>query len=583
MKVFTAWFTMLLMSLLLMPVLAMAAAPPIQLFMNGKQLVPEVAPRIVNDNTIVPIRIIAESLGSKVSWDPKARKVSVNKEGINMQLFIDKKQATVSGKSYTLETAPTIIEGNTMLPIRFVSENLGVEVKWDEPTRSVFLYQQASDKKDGVTSESGTGNKQDQSGSGNGATAGSNGSTGGKNPEGNKDQGQANEKPASSVGSGKPVKAGEQPVDNSSSTPSPRCAAPEGMTKPAPLTAAKSDVSTEKKATVHTAAVVDKKGTVNAGVSEVKQAAVTTGSSSHTVQSGKLIKVQSISLKGDALCIETSGGEVKPSMFKLSGPDRIVMDVPGAELGASLTELVNEKTKEGTVPLAEQSDIVAKIRYSLFSNDPSIVRIVIDLQKKSELILSETMPSGLIIGKFVKGKDKFRIVIDPGHGGKDPGTLSKNNKREKDFVLALGHKVNSLLQSEPKVEVLMTRTDDTFIELSDRVAQAQQFEADLFISIHANAINRENIRGTETFYWTEQSSEFAALMHRHVLEATGFPDRKVKQERFYVIRNTTMPAVLLEIGFMSNSTDEAQMHQDAFQNRVAASIVAAIKKQLNLD
>ncbi|MBP2440333.1 N-acetylmuramoyl-L-alanine amidase [Paenibacillus sp. PvR052] len=555
MKVLTAWFTMLLLSLLLMPVLAMAAAPSIQLFMNGKQLVPEVAPRIVNDNTIVPIRVIAESLGSKVSWDPKVRKVSVDKEGINIQLFIDKKQAMVAGKSYMLETAPTIIEGNTMLPIRFVSENLGVEVKWDEPTRSVFLYQQASDVKDGMASENGTENKKDQTGAG-GAVAGNNGSTDGKNAQGSKDQGKDSEKPASSVGSGNPVKAGEQPVDKGANTPTIGCVAPESIIKKAPLAVAKSDVSSEKKD------------------------AVTTGSSSNKVEAVKLTKVQSISLKDDMLCIETSVGEVKPNMFKLSGPDRIVMDIPGAELHASLAALVNEKTKEGNVPLTEPSETVAKIRYSLFSNDPSIVRIVIDLQKKSELILSDMLPSGLIIGKFVNGKDKFRIVIDPGHGGKDPGAISKNNRREKDFVLALGNKVSSLLQNDPKVEVLMTRSDDTFIALSDRVAQAQQFEADLFISFHANSINKSNIRGTETFYWTEQSSDFAALMHRHVLEATGFPDRKVKQERFFVIRNTTMPAVLLEIGFLSNPTDEAEMHKDAFQNRVAASIVAAIKKQL---
>lgn len=72
-------------------------------------------------------------------------------------------------------------------------------------------------------------------------------------------------------------------------------------------------------------------------------------------------------------------------------------------------------------------------------------------------------------------------------------------------------------------------------------------------------------------------------MHKSIVEATGFTDRKVKQERFYVIRNTTMPSVLLEIGFLSNPAEEALMYQDAFQNRVAESIVAAIKKQLNLD
>lgn len=547
MKVFTAWFTMLLLSLLLLPVMALAAAQPIQLFMNGKQLVPEVAPRIVNDNTIVPIRIIAESLGSKVSWDPKLRKVSVVKEGTNIQLFIDKKQATVAGKSYSLETAPTIIEGNTMLPIRFVSEKLGVEVKWDDPTRSVFLYQQKSPESDQLASGDGK-VKEDQSRPGKGAVAGNNNSTDGKNTQGSKDQAKTGDTPVSSGGSGNPVKAGEQPVDQGTNIPTLGCAIPQNVTK---------------SLTPGAAAAIDP---------VVKNEAV------------KLVKVKSIGLEGETLCIQTTGGVVKPNMFKLAGPDRIVMDIPGAELDASLAALVNE-AKEGTVPLTQKHDIVAKIRYSLFSKDPSIVRIVIDLQNKSELILSDMLPSGLITGKFVKGqvKDRFRVIIDPGHGGKDTGAISVINRREKDFVLSLGNKVTSLLRKEPGIEVLMTRSDDTFIELSDRVAKAQQSEADLFVSIHANAINKESVGGTETFYWTPQSLDFATLMHSSILEATGFPDRKVKQERFYVIRNTTMPSVLLEIGFLSNRTEEALMYQDAFQNRVAESIVAAIKKQLNLN
>ncbi len=226
---------------------------------------------------------------------------------------------------------------------------------------------------------------------------------------------------------------------------------------------------------------------------------------------------------------------------------------------------------------------MAKIRYSLFSKEPSTVRIVIDLQKKSELILSDVLPGGLISAKFAKGKDRYRVVIDPGHGGKDSGAVSVTNRFEKDLVLSLGHKVADLLQKEPGIEAVMTRTDDTFIELADRVAKAEESEADLFISIHANTINKESVGGTETFYWTPQSLDFANLMHKSIVEATGFTDRKVKQERFYVIRNTTMPSVLLEIGFLSNPAEEALMYQDAFQNRVAESIVAAIKKQLNLD
>ncbi len=104
MKFLTSWFTLLLLSLLLIPAV-FAESPSIQLFMNGKQLVPEVSPRIVNGNTIVPVRIIAESLGSKVSWDAKQRKVSVDQGQTSIQLFIDKTSAVVNGKNASVGSA----------------------------------------------------------------------------------------------------------------------------------------------------------------------------------------------------------------------------------------------------------------------------------------------------------------------------------------------------------------------------------------------------------------------------------------------------------------------------------------------
>ncbi|TVY11706.1 AMIN domain-containing protein [Paenibacillus cremeus] len=492
MKVITAWLTLLLVSLLMLPTLALAAVPQIQLFMNGKPLLTEVAPQIVNNTTIVPVRVIAESVGSKVTWDSKAKKVTVDKDSTSIQLFIDKTSAMVNNKSYTLEAAPSIINGNTMLPLRFVSEQLGVKVTWDEITKSVFLYNTidaASDQPASIF------------------------------------------RPEETVKAGDPAAGDKKPTDQ----------------QPAPGQSTSAQPSVQPPVTPATTIV------------------------------------QGILLKGDTVSIKLSDkATIKPNSFQLSGPERIIVDLPNVKLDPLMAAKLNA---QGEAALPDKSDQVSQIRYSLFSKEPSIVRIVIDLPRKSDLKLTDAQQTGEITLKLspATSKGKFKVVIDPGHGGKDTGAISITKRNEKDFVLSLGKKVVALLQKEPMIEPIMTRSDDTFIELADRAAMANEAGADLFVSIHANSAPGETARGAETYYYTEQSQDFAALMHKYLIDGTGFPDRKVKQDRFYVIKNTTMPSVLLEIGFLTNHIDEAAMYQDAFQNQVAASLVAAIKKQLNID
>ncbi|CAG7611308.1 hypothetical protein PAESOLCIP111_01361 [Paenibacillus solanacearum] len=560
MKKISAWLMMLLMSFLALPTLAHAAVPAVQLFMDGRPLLAEVPPQIVGGNTIVPVRIIAESIGSNVAWEAKERRVTINKEETSIQLFIDKKNAIVNEKSYLLETAPAIVEGNTMLPLRFVSEQLGVEVTWEEATRSVFLYKPKPDTTSGQDKEiAGGAGKGGESGSGAaGGTTGKEGiaadapkdSAAGqtKEPsaEPSKDQAKdpvkdpskdsskdaSKDQPAFLTDPGAPVKAGDTSPANTATGGKPSETAPPGADKP--------------------------------------------------VAPGESL-VMGVVLQGDTVTVKTTDKTLKPKAFQLAEPYRIVIDVPKAKLAESLASKVGPN-KEGTV--SEKNEFVSQIRYSLFSNEPSIVRIVIDLPKKYEFSMTDMLPSGefaVKLGQPGQVKSKYRVVIDPGHGGTDTGAISVTKRSEKDFVLPLATKVVELLQKESKIEVVMTRSNDTFIELSDRAGKANDIGADLFVSIHGNSATKENVSGTETYYYTPQSQDFANLMHKYLLEGTGFPDRKVKKESFHVIRNTTMPSVLLEIGFLSNRSDEAQLYSDSFQDKVAASIVAAIKKQLNID
>ena len=229
-------------------------------------------------------------------------------------------------------------------------------------------------------------------------------------------------------------------------------------------------------------------------------------------------------------------------------------------------------------------------------------------------------------------KNKVRIVVlDPGHGGKDPGALGKTNK-EKDIVLAVTLKVGEYIEKNYEdVKVIYTRTDDTFIPLDERAAIANKNKADLFISIHANASPRAVTYGAETFvmghhrnasnlevaklensvitleedYSTkyegfdpnntesyiifsllqythlEQSLNLASLLQKQFKEKANRFDRGVKQAGFLVLWQTTMPSVLIELGFISHPDEEKYMASKQGQEYLASAVYRAFKDYKN--
>ncbi|GJM81127.1 hypothetical protein HMSSN139_36230 [Paenibacillus sp. HMSSN-139] len=151
-----------------------------------------------------------------------------------------------------------------------------------------------------------------------------------------------------------------------------------------------------------------------------------------------------------------------------------------------------------------------------------------------------------------KTEGAYRIVIDPGHGGKDPGANSVSGVEEKDFTLSLAQRVYELLWRDPMFEPYLTRTNDSFIALEERARLANEMHADALISLHGNTYEGpEEVSGTETYYFAEGdgSSELAQDIHQHLIEALGFEDRGVRQEDWKVLRTSEVPAVLAEVGF----------------------------------
>lgn len=173
------------------------------------------------------------------------------------------------------------------------------------------------------------------------------------------------------------------------------------------------------------------------------------------------------------------------------------------------------------------------------------------------------------------------IVIDPGHGGSDPGAIG-NGLHESDVTLAIGLKVQSLFEGTG-FGFAMTRETDVYPSLSDRVAFAKNVGGDLFLSIHANSAG-SSASGTETYYfrtaatnpYVEDSKLLATSIQKRMVEAWGLNDRGVKDENFHVLRENSMPAALLELGFITNAGDAEKLKTNSWQILAAKAIYLGI-------
>lgn len=174
------------------------------------------------------------------------------------------------------------------------------------------------------------------------------------------------------------------------------------------------------------------------------------------------------------------------------------------------------------------------------------------------------------------------VMIDPGHGGKDSGAIGLEGLQEKNVILPISQQVAALLQQQG-IQVILTRSSDYFVDLAPRVQMARQYHADLFVSIHANSIdNRPDVSGLETYYYSS-GSRLAQTIHNNILRNIDIRDRGVRQARFYVLRNNPMPAVLVEVGFVTGTQDEPRLATTQYQNQMAQAIANGILQYIQQD
>ena len=356
-----------------------------------------------------------------------------------------------------------------------------------------------------------------------------------------------------------------------------------------------------------------------------------------------------------------SKSELKFSLFAVKDPERLVLDLESVELGPALAELHGK--------VAAGDPYIEKLRVG--RNRPGVVRVVLDLKAEvnpqvftlkpiadygHRLVLdiyplvppdplaalieaggkrpaeapAEQIPAAPAAEEPVTRPKIARlatIVIDPGHGGEDPGALGRLGSREKDITLTIARRLKALVDAEPEMRALLTRDADYYLPLHVRVDKARRVKADLFVSIHADAFLKAHARGSSVFALSERraTSEAARWLARKENEADlvggvnlDVKDRylaqtlldlsqtatidhslklgasvlgalgqvntlhkaQVEQAGFAVLKAPDVPSILVETAFISNPEEEKRLNDEDYQDRLARAILGGIKRYL---
>lgn len=436
-----------------------AAATPadVKLVINNEQVSADVMPFIQNDRTLVPARAVFEALGGTVKWDQSNYIVTIEYEATTVILKINDTAATVNSKIKTLDVPATIKNGRTMIPVRFVAEELGFLVGWINSTRTVTI-------------------------------------TSSEIPE----------------------------------------ASPE-------ITGHVTDVFVEEGTTKNENTIV-------------------------TVQMSEPLKAPE-----------------DYSTMMLTSPNRFVLDVNGFLVDSKVSGLTYDQ-KDSPLTAVRVADY-----------NENTVRVVCDLKEAANPAVSLSADGKTLTISFrtlstyfdPMDDGKLVVVLDPGHGASTAGKRSPDGSiREYEFNRAVANKMKSLLEAEG-IEVLLTVNDDSDPSLAQRCETANNSDADIFVSIHANAYGNgrdwTSPSGWEIYHYPGSvlSNQLAAAISDSNFPEIGIHNRGIKTANLYVIKNTYMPAVLIEHGFFTNIEEIELLKSDEWREKAARYNVEGIVNFLN--
>ena len=358
-----------------------------------------------------------------------------------------------------------------------------------------------------------------------------------------------------------------------------------------------------------------------------------------------------------------SNSKINNDQMMLQNPERIVIDLKEIQLNSALKQLTSQ--------VKSNDPNIKKIRIGQFNK--RVTRVVIDLKNSARVKIFSLSPIApyqhrLVIDFYTNEKDsiaillkkieemkkpvtevenivqkkqkkevlinkkpeikKIIIAIDPGHGGEDPGAIGKRGTKEKDINMRISKKLKNLIDKQKNMKAVLIRDKDYYVPLKGRVSKARKYEADIFVSIHADAFNKRSVSGSSVFALSEKgaSSAFAKFLAnkeneadliggvsiddkepvlartlldlsqsatindslklgnfvlREIKKVNNLHKKRVEQAGFAVLKAPDIPSILVETAFLSNPQEERNLNSNKFQNKIAKAIFKGIKGYIN--
>ncbi|OON95447.1 MAG: hypothetical protein ATN32_07105 [Candidatus Epulonipiscium fishelsonii] len=457
---------------------AIAEEPPISLYVDGNQIpTPLMPPIIYEGTTLVPIREVFEPLGATVEWRATDNRTIITYYDTSIILQPNSRYIQVNGKTVPLPTSTKVINNKVMVPIRFISEQMGFEVEWDGNLRSIELASNsaAQNKVQTFMSSNNKVNKKSEY-----------------------------------------------------------------------------DVDVDKNNIINIADIIEKPIEVNPKPNFIFDSTIEHPLAYDMVHSN-IILDNVVGLDINKVSIEDKYRERK-----------LIIDL-GAKLPYENETLLVEDGLINAITIVTGNTTKVIV-------DQAIINTCQIRQNTSKFIIDIMRP-----------QEKYDeiVVIDIGHGGEDPGAVNENVE-EKDLNTVQAMEVKDLLEQNTDIKVYMTRETDETLTLDYRTSLSNEIDADLFVSFHNNSASSD-AKGTEVYYKSDDSSEMAAeIILNNVINYTGMFNRGAKLgDTYYVLRNSDMPAILLEGGFISSSYDLPVIDTPWFTEEYGKAVYDGIVEYFN--
>lgn len=561
---------------------------------DGEKVESDVPAFAYKENTLAPVRFIAEGLGAEVGWSNKERAAVIETSNKKIVLPIDSNKAIIDGKEKTipneamvkLVSMPSAKYARTMVPFRFIAEELGASVEWDKDTFTAFIK---SNDQDLDTPEEPQ-----------------------EKPEVKPEPIEPEIKPEPEINLNKILSITAKPKSGSK-IPEIHIEAEKDISYKDVLSADKNtiiidikDAGLENEINVNSnndsiksikANKLEDKKVVRITIDLKKGTTYKINKQSKSLVVSFVNDLQGIekqTIDGKEAIVIKNAIASKINSFKLSNPSRVVVDLRNTNLN--------------NVGSSISTDIIKELRLGQYTGneyDPSeqVARVVLDISDNYENPKFVTQERGDDLIILVEGNKKApvappakpvtppinngngngkTVVIDAGHGGNDPGAVA-NGLREKDLALDVSLKTRDKLQALG-YKVLMSRTSDIYPSLSDRYNLANNNNADAFVSVHFNSASAPTATGIETLYSTKNSANkgFAQSIQGQLINQTGERDRGLKlRNNLAVLNGTRGPSSLVELGFINNPNDAKKINTQSYLERCATAIANGIHNFLS--